>query len=136
MPRIHGRNGRIYLGVASDTAAASPLPFLASWSINFNVDKQDVTAFGDANKVYVAGLPDASGEFSGFYDDATAQTYTAAGDGLPRKFYLYPNTSGTPGTGQYWFGTVLPDFSVNAGVGGAAEISSSWNANSAIIKVG
>lgn len=133
MSRIHGRRGRVYLGVASDTAEASPLPFLASWSINFATDKSEVTAFGDNNKVYVAGLPDASGEFSGFYDDATAQTYTAAVDGLPRKFYLYPSTLTNT---QYFVGTVLPDFNVNGSVSGPVEISASWNAASQVAKVG
>jgi len=132
MARIHGRRGRIYLAVASG-GTAEPIPFLASWSINAQSEKAEVTAFGDNNKVYVAGLPDSSGEFSGFYDDATAQTYTAAVDGLPRKFYLYPSTSLNT---QYWFGEILPDFSVNGSVGGAVEVSSSWNASSAIIKQG
>jgi hypothetical protein len=131
--RIHGRNGRVYLGLASSTATAEPLPFMADWSINQATDKAEVTAMGDSNKVYVAGLPDASGEFSGFYDDATVQTYTAATDGQARKFYLYPNTSNT---GQYWWGTILPDFTVNGGVGGAVQVRSSWNAASTIAKVG
>lgn len=122
------------MGIASDTAAAEPLPFQASWSINFVTEKLDVTAMGDSNKVYVAGLPDSSGEFAGFYDDATQQTYAAAVDGKARKFYLYPDIVNTPG--QYWFGTVLPDFSVNATVSGATEVSSSWAASSAISKVG
>lgn len=133
MSRIHGRNGRIYMGLASDTAVATPLPFFANWSMNFTTDKVDVTALGDTNKVYVAGLPDASGDFSGFYDDATVQTYTAAVDGLARKFYLYPSILNTA---QYFFGTVLPDFKVNAGVSGAVEVSASWNAASTITKVG
>ncbi len=136
MARIHGRNGRVYMGLASQTAVATPLPFFASWSIKFETDKEEVTALGDTNKIYVAGLPDASGEFSGFFDDATVQTYTAATDGLPRNFYLYPNTSGTPGTGQYFWGTIFPDFSVNGAVGGAVEVSASWNAASSIAKVG
>ena len=126
----------MYLGIVDDTAVATPLPFLASWSINFVTEKAEVTAFGDSNKVYVSGLPDASGDFAGFYDDGTAQTYTAAVDGLPRKFYLYPRTTGTPGNTQYFFGTILPDFSVNAGVGDAVAISASWNAASGIAKVG
>jgi hypothetical protein len=121
------------MGIASDTAAAEPLPFFADWSMNFATDKQDVTAMGDNNKVYVAGLPDASGEFAGFYDDATAQTYTAAVDGLARKFYLYPSTLTNT---QYFFGTVLPDFSVNGGVGSAVQVKASWNAASQIAKVG
>lgn len=133
MSRIHGRRGRVYMGLTSDTDVATPLPFLASWSISFATDKAEVTAFGDTNKVYVAGLPDASGDFSGFYDDATVQTYTAATDGLARKFYLYPNTSTST---QYFWGTILPDFSVNAGVGDAVQISASWNAASQIQKVG
>ena len=65
-------------------------------------DKQDVTAFLDQNKVYVAGLPDASGDFTGFWDDATSQTYVAAVDGLPRNFYLYPNITTDPNA--YFFG--------------------------------
>ena len=71
-------------------AAAPPFAFVADWTINFTVAKVDVTALGDSNLVWVAGLPDASGDFTGFYDTATSQTYTAiAVDGLPRNFYLY-----------------------------------------------
>lgn len=127
-----GRNGRIYLEVTSG-AVATPLPFLASWSINFATDKLEVTAMGDSNKVYVSGLPDASGDFAGFYDDATAQTYLAAIDGLPRKVYIYPSTLNT---GQYWYGSILPDLSVNGAVDGPVAISASWAAYSAITKIG
>jgi hypothetical protein len=133
MAAIHGRNGRVYLGVASSTAVAAPLPFIASWSIKFETDKEEITSLGDANKSYVAGLPDASGEFSGFWDDATQQTYTAASDGKARNFYLYPDTGST---GKYFYGTIFPDFSINGAVGGAVELSSSWSAAGAITKVG
>lgn len=132
MARIHGRNGRVYMNLTSG-GTAEPIAFLNSWSMNFTTAKEDVTAFGDSNMVYVAGLPDASGDFSGFYDDATVQTYTAAVDGIARKFYLYPSTLTS---GQYFWGTVLPDFSVNASATGAVEISASWNAASTIAKVG
>jgi hypothetical protein len=133
MARQAGRRGRVYLGIASDTASAEPLPFQVSWSINQQTDKIDVTAMGDTTKIYVAGLPDASGDFKGFWDDATQQTYTAAVDGLARKFYLYPNTSSA---GTYWWGTILPDFSVSSDVSGAVEVSASWSAATAIVKVG
>ena len=129
MARRHGRNGQVYLGLTSG-AAASALPFQASWSINMNVDKQDVTAFGDGNKVYVAGLPDASGDFSGFMDDATSQTYIAAVDGLARNFYLYPDATNSPSV--YWFGTVLPDFSADGAIAGPVNFKSTWNAASRI----
>lgn len=128
MARIHGRNGICYMGIASG-AAASPVAFLSDWSINFVVNKVEVTAMGDQNLIYVAGLPDASGDFSGFYDDASSQTYISSTDGVARNFYLYPNTSSP---NQYFFGTVLPDFAVTGGVGAAVAIKSTWNAASRI----
>lgn len=123
----------MYLGLASDTAVAEPLPFIAKWAINHSTDKVEVTAMGDSNKTYVAGLADATGTFSGSYDNATAQTYTAAVDGLARKFYLYPDLSTNT---QYWFGTIIVDLSVDGGVDTAVNISSSWNAASTLAKVG
>ena len=129
MARSHGRNGAVYLG-ATNGAAASPVTFQASWSISMTVAKQDVTAFGDGNLIYVAGLPDASGDFSGFWDDATSQTYIAATDGLSRNMYLYPNISADPNT--YFFGTVLPDFAMDGAVGGAVTTKTTWNAASRV----
>lgn len=133
MSRIHGRNGVAYIaidGAGGANPTAAPMAFLSEWSINFVVDKADVTAMTDTNKVYVAGLPDASGDFSGFYDTSTAQTYVAATDGQPRNFYLYPSTlaaqMGPPA--QYFFGTILPDYSLAGGVTAAVSLKSTWNA--------
>lgn len=131
MGRIAGRKGRVYFEVASGSTAI-PLAFVSKWSINAQTDKIDVTSFEDSNKTYVAGLPDASGTFEGFYDDASAQTYTAATDGVARKFYLYPTVASTS---TYWFGTVLADFSANGDVAGGVAFSASWSAASPIIKV-
>lgn len=143
MSRIHGRNGIVYIGLtgpggglATGTAIASPMAFLSDWSINFVVNKVDVTAMGDPNLIWVAGLPDASGDFSGFYDTATAQTYVAATDGLSRNMYLYPSTVGAQGAnpGQYFFGAILPDYSLSGGVTAAVSLKSTWNAATPIIR--
>lgn len=133
MSRISGRSGRVYLGIASSSATAEPLPFVATYNINFATTKIDVTAMGDDNKVYLAGLRDASGSFSGFYDDSSAQTYTAATDGQSRKFYLYPSTNNT---GQYFFGQIIADMTIDASVDGATAMSANWSAYSIISKVG
>lgn len=132
MARRHGKNGRLYAGIASGGTAES-IAFLSKWSIDFETNKADVTAFGDTNKVYVSGLPDAKGSYSGFYDDATAQLFTASQDGVARKFYLYPDNTATS---TYWYGTAFFDFSVEGGVGDAVSISGSWAAGSAITKIG
>lgn len=131
MTRFHGRNGLVYLGQAGYTGsgqppAASPIAFLTDWSVNKTVDKVDVTAMGDPNKIYVSGLPDASGDFNGWYDNATPQTYAATTDGLPRSFYLYEDAVNNPT--YYWFGIVLPDMSITGGSSAAVSLKSTWNA--------
>jgi len=107
------------------------MAFLSAWSMNFTVAKVDVTAMGDQNLIWVAGLPDASGDFTGFYDTSTAQTYVAATDGQPRNFYLYP--SSIPAlVNEYFFGLILPDYSITGGVTAAVSLKSTWNAASRI----
>jgi hypothetical protein len=132
MARKAGRRGRVYLGLTNG-AAASPITYVSGWTIDFNTDKLEVTSMDDTNKVYVAGLPDSKGTFTGFFDDATAQAYTAATDGLARNFYLYPDTSMST---QYYFGTILADFSVSTSVNDTIKFSSNWAAASPISKVG
>jgi hypothetical protein len=124
--RIHGRNGIVYVGLTNG-AAASPIAFQSDYTINFTVAKVDVTSMGDTNLVYVSGLPDASGDFNGWYDDlnGTAQTYAAAADGLSRNFYLYPNSNSPT---EYFYGQVLPDFAVAGAVSAGVSVKATWNA--------
>ena len=131
MSRIHGKSGSLYVNLTS-AGTAQAVAFLTNWTLDFSVDFVDVTALGDTNKIYVAGLPDTQGSYQGWFDDATQQLYGAAADGVARKFYLYPNT----GTAQYWFGTGLFDFSVTGGVSEAAAISGNMRAASTVSKVG
>ncbi len=132
MSRYAGRRGQIYLGIASSSAEASPLPFVSAWSLSMENDKIDVTCMGDDNQVNVGGMPNASGEWSGFHDDETNQSYTAAGDGLARKWYLYPNRDAPT---KYFFGTVICDMSIDADVKDAVKMSANWTAASGIRKV-
>jgi hypothetical protein len=55
-------------------------------------------------------------------------------DGLSRAFYLYPSLLGVQGAnpGQYFFGTILPDFSASGGVAAAVTFKSTWNAASQV----
>jgi hypothetical protein len=133
LARYAGRKGRLYAGLASDSATAEPVAFLKSWSLDMSTDKIDVTALGDTNKVTVAGLPNASGDYAGFWDNATSQLFNAAVDGLARKFYLYPTTEVPT---KYIWGTAFFDASLSTDVGGAVEISGSYEAASSVGLVG
>lgn len=134
MARRHGRKGRLYIDTSSGASgSASPLAGLTSWSFESSTDKEDVSAMGDDNKQYVAGLPDATGDFEGKWDDEAGSTYAASRDGLPRKFYLYPSTDIST---KYFFGTAFFDFSLEGDVEGALEFSGEWSAASNIVGQG
>ncbi len=132
MARMSGQKGALYVAIASG-GTAERIAFLTQWALNFATDKTDVTSFDDTNKTYVSGKPDAQGTFQGWYDNATAQTYTAAVDGVARKFYLYPDREVNS---QYWFGTGLFDFNAQGQQDGAISITGSFAAASAVAKVG
>jgi hypothetical protein len=134
MVRHHGRAGRLYVGITGTNASAESVAFLNKWQITFETDDVDVTAFGDANKTYVSGLPDVGGTFSGFFDDATQQLYTAAQDGASRRFYLYPDATNNAGT--YWWGTATFDFAAEGGVADAVSVSGNFKAASAVSRIG
>lgn len=137
MARLHGRTGRLYADFsAAGAAAPEPVAALKSWEINASSDRVDVTAMGDTNKVYLQGLPDAQGSFSGFYDDSADTAYTAARDissNAARGFYLYPSTNDTS---KYFYGTAYFDVTITGDVGSAIETSGSWAAASNITAVG
>lgn len=128
MARIHGRDGRLYISSTSGGVAVQT-PYIESYSLELSTDKTDVTAMGDAGKVYVAGLPDGTMSFSGFYDTTGMVTYAAAVDGLSRKFYLYPSANNA---GTYFFGTGFFDTSIDSSVSDAVKISGTMAAASAI----
>lgn len=97
MARVHGRNGNLYLGLASSSSAPQPVLFANKLTVANNQDTTDVTAFGDSNKAYLVGLPDNTISFEGFWDDATSLK-AAASDGVERKFYAYIKP------GSYFYG--------------------------------
>jgi hypothetical protein len=130
--RIHGRNGLVYLSVhAGDPATL--LAYLSSWAASWARDAIDVTTLADAQRVYAAGIPDVTGTFAGFWDDATSQAYIAAADGLPRSMFLYPDTLDMS---QYISGPVIADMTVTSGAGAAVTIAVNWAAAGTVTKTG
>ena len=128
---ITGRNGRLYVDTsAAANGSAQPISNLNSFSVNQTADRTEVTSFGSLTKSYVAGLRDAQGDFSGFWDSDGTLTSSVA-DGLARKFYLYPQ-AGSAHVGTYWFGTATFDLTTTLTVGGAAESSGSWAASTSV----
>lgn len=129
---ITGRNGRLMVDQsAGANGSASTVANLTTFDIQQTRDKTEVTSFGDTSKVYVAGLADASGSFSGYWDSAGG--LQAVADGVARKFYKYPTTTDAT---KYWYGTATFDITVSTSVGGAVEVSGSWAAATPVTYVG
>lgn len=129
---ITGRNGQLKVDQSvGANGSASTVANLTTFDIQQTRDKTEVTSFGDTTKTYIAGLADASGSFSGFWDSAGGLQKVA--DGVARAFYLYPTTTDTT---KYWFGTATFDITVSTSVGGAVEASGSWAAATSVSYVG
>lgn len=101
---------------------------LTSWSLDMPTDRVEVTSFEDANKVYVQGKRDISGEFSGFWDDTDDALFDASESTTPVKLYLYPSADAPT---SYFYGTAWVDASIEVGVDGAVAISGSFQAATA-----
>ncbi len=99
---------------------------LSSWSIDLSTDKEETTSFGDANKTYVQGLKDISGDFEGFWDDADSTIFTGADSADGVKLYLYPSTDAPS---KYWYGPAWTDYTIDSPVDGAVAMSGSFVAN-------
>ena len=127
MARYHGKKGVIYMSPSSTSVAVAVIA-VNSWSLNMPTDKVEVTAFGDSNKRYVQGLPDASGQMAGWWDDTSDALYDAARSADGVNLYLYP--SGDAPT-KYWYGPAWVDFSIDTGHDKGVAVSAAFVANGA-----
>jgi hypothetical protein len=130
--RIHGRNGLVYLSVHNGDPA-TPLTYLSSWAASWTPDTSDVTTLADTQHVHVDELPDVTGTFTGFLDDATSQAYIAAVDGLPRSMFLYPDAANMS---RYFSGAVLADLAVTGNASTASRITVHWVAAGLVSRTG
>lgn len=67
--RLHGKGGQVKMDPAGGASVVT-VASLNKWDLDMSTDKENVTAFGDTNKVYVQGLPDLKGTYGGWYDPA------------------------------------------------------------------
>ena len=92
MPIKTGRYGK----VSWDPAGGSALVQIVSinaWAGSFKNEYEDVTCFGDGNKVYIPGLMNIEGTFSGFWNSAELALFRAAMSPTPGTLQLMPNTT-------------------------------------------
>jgi hypothetical protein len=130
MARYHGRFGALYVDLTGTNAAPTPVVNIQKWTIDHSTDLVEVTSLGDTNKVYVSGLADFKGTFTGFLDTTSADLYDSASDGIARNFYLYAKVPTL-----YWYGQAFFSQSASGGAQEAAAMSGTLTAAGAITRV-
>lgn len=126
MAKYAGKSGVIYIST-SGTGNATSIVGLNAWSLNMPTDKHEVTEFGDANKNYVQGFPDATGSLSGWWDDTDDNLYDASRSSDGCKMYLYPSSDASS---KYWYGPAWVDFSIDCPASGPVAVSADFVAKS------
>lgn len=128
------KSGR-YGSVRYSESGASPVSEIVSlrqWKLSKKTDYIDVTCFGDTNKVYVPGMPDVSGSFSGFWNAPDSRVIFDAADAEePGLLELYPNerdAAGSPAEVLKFSGLAYIDADIDTNVNGAPAISGTFRA--------
>lgn len=127
MATYHAKDAMVYIST-SGTGAASELLGCTEWTLDMSTDTVEVTAFGDANKTYVQGLPDLSGTINGYWRDDEDKWFTAASSTDGIKIYLYFSRNATT---QYAYGTAWFSISMSNSVTSACEMSANFIARGA-----
>jgi hypothetical protein len=86
-----GRYGSILWDPAGG-AVTVPIISLNAWTLNQETEMEDVTCFGDENKVYIPGMKDTKGTVGGFWNSAEVTLWEAADSGTPGMLELLPNS--------------------------------------------
>jgi hypothetical protein len=132
-----GRYGK----VSYDPLGGSALVLIISinsWKGSFATDYEDVSCFGDTNKVYIPGLMDIGGSFAGFWNSAELTLFKAAMSPTPGTLQLMPNTSEAA---FFWQGPAYMsadiDCSMNAPkVTGTFKAAGSWSVPGQVLATG
>lgn len=120
------KSGR-YGTVKWDPAGVTPVLLVAlnGWKLSLKEDFDEVTCFGDTNKVWVPGLPDISGSLTGFWDASNVQIFQATRASSPGLLELAPNSNEPT---YKFYGSAYLDADLDCSAKGAPKVSSNFRA--------
>ena len=122
MAIISGRNGQVLW----DPAGTTPVEIISlnAWTADFKTEYEDVTCFGDVNRVYIPGMKDAGGTLGGFFNSAELAVFEAAEQDTPGLLKLLPSSTEPL---VFWNGPAYMDASIDASLS-APKLTGSWKA--------
>jgi len=116
-----GRYGQVKYS-PDGIAAAVEIISINAWTASFKTEYEDVSCFGDENRVYIPGLRDSKGSLAGFWNSAELTLFEAAVATVPGKLELVPNSSEPT---FFWSGLAYMDAEVDCSLA-APKISGEW----------
>jgi len=122
MAIISGRNGQVLW----DPAGTTPVEIISlnAWTADFKTEYEDVTCFGDVNRVYIPGMKDAGGTLGGFFNSVELALFEAAEQDTPGLLKLVPSSTEPL---VFWTGPAYMDASIDASLS-APKLSGTWKA--------
>lgn len=123
----HAKDAVVYISTSGSTEA-SELLGCSEWTLDMSRDAVETTAFGDANKTYVQGLPDISGSLTCFWRDDETKLFSAQASTTAVKCYLYFSRNAAT---RYAYGTAWFSVSMTSGVSDAVSLTANFVAGGA-----
>jgi len=120
------KTGR-YGSVSYDPAGGAALVEIISinaFTLDEETEMEDVSCFGDQNRVYVPGLKDLKGTLGGYWNSSELALWKAADSGTPGMLCLRPNNQET---GFKWQGLAYLNASIDCSMA-APKVSGKWAA--------
>ena len=127
MAILTGRYGIVKWDATGLPSPPTPLTVISmnGWKLSLKTDYEDVTCFGDTNRVYIQGLRDISGSLTGFWNSASNVVIQATSSAVAGYMELTMN-SNEP---TFKFGGLAyMDADMDCTVKGAPKLSASFKA--------
>lgn len=90
MARKTGRYGKVSYDPAGGSAVVEIIS-LNAWTLDEEIEMEDVSCFSDTNRVYIPGLKNCEGTVGGYWDSTELALWKAADSGTPGTLQLVPN---------------------------------------------
>jgi hypothetical protein len=118
-----GRYGKVSWDPAGGTTLVQIIS-LNSFTINAETEMEDVSCYGDTNRVYLPGLKNLQGDLGGFWNSSDTALWKAADSPTPGTLQLMPNSTEP---GFFWQGLAYMNASLDASLA-APTVTGSWSA--------
>lgn len=114
----HGKGTVLFFATAGSTTGAIRMSSgFADSSLDRSVDTAEVTAFGDSDKRYLAGLRDAKISWKGNFSSTHAKRFEAMLGNSTGGYFIFAPESTTTGRRKYRGAAIIDSYKIGSPVG-------------------